>query len=84
MINADFRVNIFGDLEYEDLVADIYFKDEFVAMLSQENGFENLEIEIHLPKGKEKWTFKFADFDRVLQHAKQRLWDLRKLPEDLS
>ena len=81
MMSTNFRVDISGDLDYEDLVADIYFKDQFVAMLSQEKGFENLEIEIHLPKNQEKWLFKFSEFENALQYAKQRLWDLRKLPE---
>ena len=54
MKNSNFRVNILGDLEYEDLVADIYFNDESVAMLSQEKGFENLEIEIYSPQKSRK------------------------------
>ena len=84
MISKNFRVDIVGDLDYEDLVADIYFKDQFVAMLTQEKGFEKLEIEIHPPKNQEKWLFKFSEFEEALQHAKLRLWKLRKLPEDHS
>ncbi|MCH1429143.1 MAG: hypothetical protein L7U87_00120, partial [Chlamydiales bacterium] len=70
--------------EYEDLTADIYYKDEFVAMLSQENGFENLEIEISAPKEEERWVFNFKEFEEVLSYAKKRLWELRKLPDNDS
>ena len=40
MINKKIRIDILGDLEYDDLVADIYFEDQIVAMLTQEFGFE--------------------------------------------
>ena len=45
MISKNFRVDIVGDLDYEDLVADIYFKDQFVAMLTQFLIFQNLFLE---------------------------------------
>lgn len=50
MINKKFRVDIVGDLEYKDLIADIYFEDPIVAMLTQEFGFENMEIQYILQK----------------------------------
>ncbi|WP_041941533.1 hypothetical protein [Waddlia chondrophila] len=78
----NFRIDISGDLEYEDLVADIYFKDEFVAMLTQEKGYENLEIDIYPPKFKEAWHFNYSEFEQALKYAKDRLWELRKLPEE--
>lgn len=82
MIFKNFRVDIVGDLDMEDLSADIYFNGRFVAMLSQERGFENLEIELHPPKDTKFWVFNFAEFDEALQYAKNRLWELRKLPEN--
>ena len=84
MENSNFRVDILGDLEYEDLVADIYFNDEPVAMLSQEKGFDNLEIEIYPCKSRDKWQFKYSEFEKVLQSAKQGLWELRKIDDKES
>lgn len=78
MISEKFRVDILGYLEYEDLVAEIYYEDQFVAMINQEKGFETLEIEI-FPNNNEKWLFNFSEFEQVLQHAKRRLWELRKI-----
>lgn len=73
-----FKVRICSDLDYEDLVADIYFEDQIVAMLTQEQGFENLKIEVY-PKNKQQaWLFNFSEFEKSLQYAKQRLWELRK------
>ena len=81
MNNKKFRVDIVGDLDYEDLIADIYYENEFVAMLKQEQGFQNLEIEIHPPKDKKYWNFYWSEFSEVIEKAKQGLWDLRKLDD---
>ena len=81
MISKKFRVDIVGDLEYEDLIADIYYDDEIVAMLSQETGFDNMEIEIYSPKKQATWQFKFSEFEDVIQFAKKRLWELRRADE---
>ncbi len=79
MINKKFRIDILGDLEYNDLVADIYFSDQIVANLSQESGFENMEINIYPPpKNQNIWIFKLAEFAEALEYAKRRLWELRK------
>lgn len=82
MINKKFRTDIVGDLDYEDLIADIYFEDQILAVLTQEDGFENLRIKIYPPKDKDFWNFKFDEFEDVIHHAKKRLWELRRIPED--
>lgn len=81
MINERFRIDIFGDLEYEDLVADIYFDDQILCMISQEEGFVNLNIKIYHPKD-EFWDFRLDEFEDTIQRAKKRLWELRKISED--
>jgi hypothetical protein len=82
MIYKEFRVVIASDLDYEDLVAEIYFKDQIVAMLTQELGFDYMEIEIYPSKTQDFWHFKFLEFENVIQYAKKRLLELRKIPED--
>ncbi len=74
-----FRISVGSDSDYEDLTAEIYFKESFVAIITQEQGFEELKIEIYPPSEKTKWDFKFDDFLQTMQLAKQRLWDLRKI-----
>lgn len=78
-MNNEFKILISSDLEYEELCAEIYFQDEFVAMLTQENGIENFEIQIHPPKNAAFWIFKFSEFELALQSAKLTLLNMRKI-----
>ncbi len=80
MTSTEFRIIISSDIQYDDLCAEIYFKDQFVGILTQENGLENLEIEIHPPQNTKFWVFKFSEFEAVLKSAKETLWKMRKLP----
>ena len=43
---SDFEIQIQSDDVHEDLVAEILYRGEFCVLLSQENGFDKLEIEI--------------------------------------
>ena len=74
----EFKIVISSDLDYEDLCAEIYFDNQFVAILTQEKGFENLLIEIYPPENKKNWSFKFSDFETILKNAKEQLWKMRK------
>ena len=67
-----------SDIQYDDLCAEIYFEDQFFAIVTQEEGFENLEIEIYPPPNEKFWQFKFSQFEEVLKSAKDALWDMRK------
>ncbi|MFA6119334.1 MAG: hypothetical protein WC688_05405 [Parachlamydiales bacterium] len=74
----DFKIIISSDLSYEELCAEIYFDDQFVAILTQEEGFENLMIEIYPPENKKMWLFKFSEFEKTLITAKEKLWKMRE------
>ncbi len=77
-MKKEFHIILSSDLEYEQLCAEIYYKDLFVAILIQEEGFENLEIEIYPPTNAKKWVFKYSEFLRVLEEAKQVLKKMKK------
>lgn len=81
MTEINFEFSVGSDVDFEDLVADIGFDNNLVALLTQEKGFENLRIRIYPPKNTDFWDFRFDEFEAVLQNAKQRLWELRKIPE---
>ena len=66
------------DSEYEDLIAEIYFDGEFVALVSQEAGFNLLDIQLHSRKSGKPWHFKVNEFEGALEKVKRRLWELRK------
>jgi len=83
MTEVNFEFTVASDVDSEDLIADIGFEDNLVALVTQEDGFQNLRIRIYPPKNKEFWDFRFDEFEDILHRVKERLWELRKLPEDL-
>lgn len=82
MDKNNFTYTIGSDIDYEDLIADIYFEDQILAVLTQEEGFRNLRIIIYPPKNKEFWDFRLDEFETVIHNVKERLWQLRKISED--
>lgn len=76
-----FDILIGSHTDYEDLIAEIEYDHEPVALISQEDGFINLKITLYSPVGAEKWEFRFEEFDFYIQHAKKRLWELRRTEE---
>ena len=77
---SDFRISVGDDPEHEDLTAEIYFRDSFVALVSQEHGLDAADIEFHARPSGEPWMFKLEDFLDALGQAKHRLWELRRVP----
>jgi len=75
-MNGGFRVVVGSPREYEELVAEIYIGDEFVGLLSQEEGLDSTVFEI-APRNL-VLKVPLAIFEEALAHAKRRLWDLRK------
>jgi len=74
----EFSIDVGSDQDHEDLVAEVYFDNEFVGMLTQEAGFGSMEVVIY-PRGDgNPWTFRYEDFLRVLREARDRLWELRR------
>jgi hypothetical protein len=73
-----FRIQVASDIDYHDLIAEVYCGDEFVALLSQEKGYAELGIEIQPRRDGTPWSFKCSEFVSAIEKAKGRLWDLRK------
>ena len=81
MTEINFEYTVGSDVDFEDLIADIGFEENLVALLTQEEGFQNLRIRIYPPKNKEFWDFRLDEFDEVIRKAKERLWQLRKISD---
>lgn len=79
MVETNFEFSIASDLDFEDLIADIGFDNNLVALLTQEEGFENMRIRISPPKNRPFWKFRLDEFESVVNEAKKRLWELRKM-----
>lgn len=74
-----FRISVGDDPEHEDLTAEIYYQELFIALLSQEQGFEKLQIEIFENPNGDTWSFLLEDFLEAIELSKKRLWELRKI-----
>lgn len=81
MKEIDFELTIGSRLDMEDLVADIGYANYFFIFLTQEDGFDNLRIQIYPPPHKKFWDFRLDEFEEIINRAKKRLWELRKIPE---
>ena len=77
-MNPRFRIVVGSDPDHEDLVGEIYFDDEIVAILSQESGIDRMEVEFVPRAGGKPWIFKLVEFEEALAAVKKRLWELRR------
>jgi len=73
-----FRISVGDDPDHEDLTAEIYFDEIFVALISQEEGLENAILELQPCPSGGSWSFSLSDFMEILANAKIRLHDLRR------
>ena len=81
MSEINFEYSVSSDVDFEDLIADIGFDGKLVAILSQEEGFDNMRIQIYSPENAECWNFRLDELENIIKKAKTRLWELRKMPE---
>jgi hypothetical protein len=77
-MDSDFEVTVGDDPDHEGLVAEITYRNELVCMLTMEQGFDLLKIEIHPRKDCQPWCFDEREFEENLMTAKRRLEQLRK------
>lgn len=65
-------------MDYNELCAEIHYDGQFVAIIDQEKGLENLEISLFDPNNQKCWTFEFSEFVEFLLLAKRRLIEMQK------
>jgi hypothetical protein len=80
-MNNEFSIIFSCDTGYEDLCAEIYYLDQFVAIIDQELGSTNMRIEIHKSQSSDRWNFKLTDFLAILKDAEYELLRRRKFSE---
>lgn len=78
-MNSGFRFTVGSEPEREELVGDLYFDDHIVCVLTQEDGFEAMQIELHRQPEGGAWAFSLADFEEALAALKKRMWELRQV-----
>ena len=72
------RVQILSDQDYEDLIAEGYLDDECILIVSQDRGFQSLQVELLPRKDGNSWRLEFSQLTDLLQRCKDRLWEMRK------
>ena len=45
MPNSDIEIRVWSNFDYEKLIAEIYYKGKYVALINQDDGLDNLKIE---------------------------------------
>ncbi len=81
-MKSDFRITVGSDSDFEDLVGDLYYRDQIVAVLTQEEGADAMRIELHPAPGGASWHFSLKDFEEALAVLKNRMWELRRTEAD--
>ncbi|SFZ73354.1 hypothetical protein [Chitinimonas taiwanensis] len=71
----DFSFTVGDDGDHERLTAEIDYQQTFVAMLTQEDGFENLKLELFSPDNPDVaiHSFPLQDFLMAIDLAKNKL-----------
>jgi hypothetical protein len=78
-MNARFRITVGSEPNYDDLVGNIYFDDCIVCIVTQEEGFDLMEVELFAPPEGSTWRFGLKDFEEALAALKNRMWELRRV-----
>lgn len=77
-MNPRFRITVGSEPDHEDLVGDIYFDQNIVCVLTQEGGFDAMQMRLFPPPGGGTWDFFLRDFEEALAAVKKRMWELRR------
>ena len=72
-MKSNFYITICSDQDYEKLIAEIYYGDEFVALVHQEKGSPKLEVSA---KTLENLKLKTGEFTKAIEEAKKLLLGL--------
>jgi hypothetical protein len=73
-----FRVDLLYPDEYSDFIAEIYFDNKFICLISQESGPESLEISFNKYPLQGELSVPLNGFKEALVRGVKRLYELRK------
>ena len=77
-MNSRFRITVGSEPDHEELVGDLYYDDQIVCVLTQEAGFDAMQIEFFGPPGRGACKFPLADFEEALNALQKRMSELRR------
>ena len=74
----NFRILIKEDEDHRRAFVEIHFQGIYFGRITQEKGFDKLEIEIYQYPESDHWTFLLDDFLKMIELSTQKLCDLRE------
>ena len=77
-MNDEIEILLSSDVSYEKIVAEIYVKGKFVALLNQDNGKGDLRIEFPGPNFDSEQVLRSVNlelFELAIEKAKARLFE---------
>ena len=79
-MDDQFKIIVASDVDYEDLIAEISFDNQIVAVLSQEQGPDAMKIEFNREwiRTSAKQELLLVDFKRAIERAERRLREMKK------
>jgi hypothetical protein len=70
-LKSGFKITLFSHPDYESLTAEIYFGDQFIAMITNESGI--FKVELSSFNGELAPKFPFDAFQEALNSGRSRL-----------
>lgn len=74
----EFEIQVLSDKDYEDLIAEVLYGEEFFLLIDQEEGFGNFKLSIYPRDNGKPWNIKLSELDQVLKKTINRLRELQK------
>ena len=72
------RLVALSDPDHDDLIAEVYLDDECLMIVSQEEGFDSLDVQLLPRPNGQHWDLKYDLLIDLLQKCRNRLWELRR------
>ena len=76
MTDSDIKIILSSDSNYEELTAEIFYEEKFIALLNQDEGLDSIKIEFPGPDVQENAVLRKIDlavFEKALVEAKLKL-----------
>ena len=79
MTEPEIRSVATSDPDYDDLIAEVYLDDECLMIVSQDNGFDSMDVQLLPRRSSQHWDLKYDVLIDLLQKCRKRLWELRRV-----
>jgi hypothetical protein len=79
-----FSMTFGDDSRFEDFTGEIKYDGELCIVVSQDEGFESLDIEIYPRDDGQPWRFKMKELEWALDQTREGLWERRRIPGEDS